>query len=92
MKVSISYPDLAFADMFLHVWDHLSPWLEVSDLPVYLNENVICANELAYQRVEYCTPNCPISLEHVYPIQRDQLNRRKVCGHQLVDPAWIHHF
>ena len=79
MEVTISEPDLAFANMLLHVWDHLLSWLEVPNLPIDLNENVICTNGLVNQHVEGCTTNCPISLKHVHPIQRDQFDPRKVC-------------
>lgn len=57
--------------MFLQVRDHLAPWSETTEFPGYLNENVICANELADQRVEGFASNRPISLKHAYPIQRD---------------------
>jgi hypothetical protein len=51
-KVSISYPNLAFANMLLHVRNDLGLRLEVPELPVYLNQNVISANERANQRVD----------------------------------------
>ncbi|WP_143131085.1 hypothetical protein [Noviherbaspirillum humi] len=71
MEVSTSYPDLALANMLLHVWNHFIPWLEVPELPVYFNENVSCVNELVNQPAEDFPSDYTVSLKHVHPIQGD---------------------
>lgn len=91
MKVSIRHPDLSLANMLLQVRDHLFPRDKVSNLPAYLDENAIGMNELADQSVEDGITHCPICFQHVHPIQRDEFDRRKICAHQRMDSAWIHH-
>jgi hypothetical protein len=52
LKVAISYPDPAFTDMFLDVWDHLALRLGAYGIPVDPTEEAISVNKSVEQPVK----------------------------------------